>query len=73
MGDIYIYENVEVHLTGRFAKRGPEDTNQQSTKNLLCEITPVEENLGTWKKWVAFASLYKVFTVRNFTDNSASK
>lgn len=73
MGEIYIYENIEVHLTGRFAKRGSEESNQHSTKNLLCEITPVDENQGTWKKWVSFATLYKVFTVQNYAQNGVSK
>jgi hypothetical protein len=60
MDEIYIYENVEVRLTGRFAKR---TSDERSSRNLMSEITPVnKEEDGTWKKWVLFGTLYKVFT-----------
>ena len=52
----YVYDNTEVSLTGRSANRdlpsGKIDT--------LVEITPTDQTIGTWKKWVTFKSLYKV-------------
>jgi len=45
----YVYENIEVKKTGRTASR----TIGTSTKiQVVVEITPTDEDDGTWKKWV---------------------
>lgn len=45
----YVYENIEVKKTGRTASR----TIGTSTKiQVVVEITPSDEDNGTWKKWV---------------------
>lgn len=52
----YIYDSVEVQLTGRVAQR-----KLSSGKiDELVEITPVDEIVGKWKKWVREVDLYEV-------------
>ena len=46
MSDTYIFENVEVKSTGRFARRA----NDVDGKLILCEVTPVNADDGTWVK-----------------------
>lgn len=52
----YVYENVEVKLTGRVAQRklrsGKSDTKY--------EITPANQKDGTWQKWVRLQELFEV-------------
>ena len=52
----YVSSDVEVKLTGRIAiKPGVTSKSLQ-----LVEITPADENNGTWKKWVPFSSLFEI-------------
>jgi hypothetical protein len=52
----YVFENAEVQKTGRVA-----DRKLKSGKiDHLVEITPVDENVGKWKKWVREAELFEV-------------
>jgi hypothetical protein len=52
----YVNSDTEVRLTGRVAKRkGP-----GSKETELVEITPTDENNGTWKKWVPLSSLFEI-------------
>jgi hypothetical protein len=52
----FVYENNEVVKTGRTAKK-----NLTSGKvDVLFEITPKDQTLGTWKKWVRDADLFTV-------------
>lgn len=44
----YVYGEVEVKMTGRTATR-PLPGGKEMVVN---EITPADENDGTWKKWV---------------------
>jgi len=55
----YIFENVEVQLTGRVAEK----TGRTRTYALV-EITPVDKDGPTWFKWVEKNQL---FTVKNKT------
>lgn len=57
----YIYENNEVKITERTATRHTKSGKQE----ILYEITPVDESVGRWKKWVMLAQLY---TVNNITE-----
>jgi len=52
----YVYTDTEVRLTGRTAKRkGPGGKEQE-----LVEITPSDEDNGTWKKWVPMSVLFEI-------------
>lgn len=53
--DQFVYENLEVKLTGRTATR---DGRSGATITLV-EITPVDPDV-TWKKWVNPVVLYKI-------------
>jgi len=56
----YIYEDIEVILTGREATR----TNTEKTRRSVnktetkVEITPADKLAGTWKKWVMMKDLF---------------
>lgn len=52
----YVYDNVEVTKTSRTATR-----NLPSGKiDTLIEITPNDQSIGTWKKWVREVDLFVV-------------
>jgi len=52
----YVYENVEVKKTGRTGERA-----LRSKKiDVVIEITPVNQSLAQWKKWVHENQLYEV-------------
>lgn len=50
----YVFENIEVKLTGRQANR-----KGRRKDSILVEITPVDPDV-TWKKWVNPDVLYKI-------------
>lgn len=52
----YVFDNVEIKKTGRTAKRALKSGKVDE----LLEITPVDENIGKWKKWVRDAELFEV-------------
>jgi hypothetical protein len=52
----YIFENVEVKLTGREASRAL----PSGKLDILVEITPVLATIGTWKKWVRMQQMFFV-------------
>lgn len=52
----YVFENTEVKLTGRVAR----NTLRSGKIDEVCEITPVETIVGTWKKWVRLDQLFEV-------------
>jgi len=64
--DLYVFDNLEVKLTGRTAFKEPKSQagrrrfrpNEQT--EILHEITPADQELGSWKKWVPLAELYKI-------------
>lgn len=52
----YVYENVEVKLTGRTASK-----KLKSGKiDELVEITPIHSIEGSWLKWVREVELFEV-------------
>lgn len=52
----YVLNDTEVKLTGRTATRP-----QPGGKTLeLVEVTPSDEDNGTWKKWVPRATLFEI-------------
>jgi hypothetical protein len=52
----YVFDNIEVKKTGRTAQR----TLPSKKIDQLVEITPVDDKVGTWKKWVREAELFAV-------------
>ena len=57
----YVFENVEVVLTGRTAVRELRSGKSES----LYEITPKHSTTGVWKKWVRFVDLFEVQETAN--------
>jgi hypothetical protein len=51
-----VYNDGEVKLTGRIASKPGVGGKTQE----LVEITPIDEDQGTWKKWVPKAVLFRV-------------
>jgi hypothetical protein len=55
----YVHDGVEVMLTGRIAtKELKARRNQESTTDELVEITPKDDETGSWKKFVRMKELY---------------
>lgn len=52
----YVFENVEVVLTGRKAAK----TLRSGKEEILYEITPKLSTTGMWKKWVNISQMYEV-------------
>lgn len=52
----YVFENVEVVLTGRKAAK----TLRSGKEEVLYEITPKHSTTGMWKKWVNLSQMYEV-------------
>lgn len=52
----FVMNDTEVRLTGRTANRKISAVKAQE----LVEVTPADEDLGTWKKWVPKSSLYEI-------------
>lgn len=52
----YVFENVEVEKTGRTAQR----KLKSGKTDELVEVTPADQNTGTWKKWAREADLFEV-------------
>ena len=52
----YVLENVEVQKTGRTATK----TLKSGKEDKLVEVTPLDEAVGKWKKWVREAELFEV-------------
>lgn len=66
---IYVYDETEVQLTGRKAKRAKPAQQVQRRRQvsgttgsevILYEITPVDSTFE-WKKWVPMDELFEVF------------
>jgi hypothetical protein len=47
---------MEVRSTGRIAKK----INDPEGKFMLIEVTPINEDDGTWNKWVPARDLYEI-------------
>lgn len=51
----FVMQDTEVRLTGRVAERKVGAKMQE-----LVEVTPADEDNGTWKKWVPKSSLFEI-------------
>ena len=65
----YVHEGVEVVLTGRVAKKEMKRavTRRTAAKavnqdGLIYEITPKDNEIGSWKKWVKMSDLFEIVT-----------
>lgn len=69
VSDIYVYENIEVILTGRTAEREVGRKTKRTTPriDLLVEIRPKDKGDGSWKKFVRMTDLYKIVDVDQTT------
>lgn len=54
--NVFVYEDVAVVLTGRTAGRS---LRSQKIDTLL-EITPQDQEQGSWKKWVREVELFTI-------------
>jgi len=52
----YVLGDTEVRLTGRIAARPAPGGKKQE----LVEVTPADDENGTWKKWVPRQSLFEI-------------
>lgn len=52
----YVLHDTEVKLTGRKASKKGVGTKV----NELVEVTPSDEDNGTWKKWVPMNTLFQI-------------
>ena len=52
----YVHEQIEVKLTGRTA----EQTLRSGKVDILHEFSPVDTNVGSWKKWARINQLFTV-------------
>lgn len=72
----YVFNGVEVKLTGREAQKEIKTTSRRTQEErtsiqVRVEITPVNSDDGSWKKWVEKSEL---FTIENdFKTNGISK
>ena len=62
MSDSYVYENIEVVLTGRTAERevGRDTKRTKKRLDVQVEITPKDKADGSWKKFIRMTDLYKI-------------
>jgi len=67
MNELYVYDGIEVKLTGRTAvKQMKESTISGSGRKeqILVEITPTDPSME-WKKWVREIDLYLIKAAGN--------
>lgn len=53
----YVYDGVEVQLTGRKAKK---PSNVANRMLILYEVEPVDKESIQWKKWVSTRDIYTI-------------
>ena len=56
----YLLNNIEVKPTGRKAKKEIKRRIGEATSKVLHEVTPVDQELGSWKQWVSLDELFVV-------------
>lgn len=57
--ETFVYSDTEVKKTGRTAIR-TSITGVSAKELVLIEVTPVDEDNGTWKKWVQPGMLFQI-------------
>jgi hypothetical protein len=56
----YLLNNIEVKPTERTAKKEIKRRIGESTFKILHEVTPVDQEIGSWKQWVSLDELFVV-------------
>ncbi len=58
----YVFEGVEVKLTGRTAKKEMKTQRRRvaAKLDLIHEIAPADKEMGNWKKWVRMTELFEI-------------
>lgn len=58
----YVHNDTEVKLTGRIAEKSIPAVGRKKEPRIthLYEITPVDPEVGSWKKWVRLIDLYEI-------------
>lgn len=58
----YVHNDGEVKLTGRVAEKSIPAVGRKKEPRIthLYEITPVDPETGSWKKWVRMVDLYEI-------------
>lgn len=58
----YVHNDLEVKLTGRVAEKQlpAVGRNKEPKITQLYEITPQDQETGSWKKWVRIVDLYEI-------------
>ena len=62
----YVYNNTEVRLTGRVAKKPLPTTRKygrSEAETELFEIEPFDPTERNWKKWVSMSDLYEITNI----------
>lgn len=57
----FVLQDIEVRLTGRTASKKGVGTKI----NELVEVTPSDEDNGSWKKWVPLNTLFQIATTKD--------
>lgn len=53
--ETFVLGDAEVKLTGRIATRVVGNKNHE-----IVEVTPIDRDQGTWRRWVSMGVLFKV-------------
>ena len=56
----YLLNNIEVKPTGRTAQKEVKRRIGEPTFKVLHEVTPVDQEIGSWKNWVSLDELFVV-------------
>lgn len=64
-GQTYVFNGIEVKLTGREATKDIPKVNRRTqvkevVKEVRVEITPANDSDGDWKKWVEMTELFTI-------------
>jgi len=68
----YVYEAIEVRLTGRIAQRKTKRATSRESGDsveILHEIEPADKLMENWQKWVKKEDLYEVSSTRELTHD----
>lgn len=59
----YLLANAEVKLTGRCAKKEKTKSSGTTVTEIYYEVEPVDESVGSWKKWTTSSELIEITTM----------
>ena len=58
----YLLKGVEVKTTGRVARKEKKTRRAEAEEVELHEVTPIDNEIGSWSNWVDLSDLYKIET-----------